>query len=257
MPRTRSQSGDNQLEPNVTFLRNLLDSLDRAPRRIDVFFRDDDAGWGHDRLIQLIDLFGERSLPLDLAVIPAELTPALASELRARDVGLHQHGYAHTNHELSGRKHEFGPSRRADLQRADILRGREVLLNLLGDRLDPFFTPPWNRCTRDTARVLAELDYALLSREHRAEPFGLLPELPVHVDVARLAPDELDAHFARLVDDGEGPIGVMFHHAVMEPDDYARADELLGVLAGHANVVPRAMAELSGPAPSAGRSCRA
>ena len=39
----------------------------------------------------------------------------------------------------------------------------------------------------------------------------------------------------------------MFHHAVMEPDDFARADELLGLLAGHRNVVPRTLAELLQP----------
>jgi hypothetical protein len=244
MRPTRSQSGDNTSEANVTFLSNLLHSLDRSPRRLEVFFRDDDAGWGDDRLLALIDRFAERKLPLDLAVIPAELSARLASALLERDVGLHQHGYSHANHEVEGRKCEYGASRRADLQRADILRGREVLTEFLGARLDPFFTPPWNRCTRDTAAALSELGFALLSREHRAEPFGLLPELPVHVDVARLAPDELDAHFAALVDSGAGPIGVMFHHAVMEQEDFARAGELLALLAGHENVIPRRMAEL-------------
>src|ERR1700754_2852839 len=244
MRRTRSQSGDKTSGANVTFLRNLLHSLDRSPHRVELFFRDDDAGWNDARLLALIDLFAERELPLDLAVIPAKLSPRLALALTARDVGLHQHGYSHANHEVEGRKCEFGPGRRADLQRADILRGRSVLQDLLGARLDPFFTPPWNRCTRDTATALTELGYALLSREHRAEPFGLLPELPVHVDVARLEPDELDAHFARLVDAGAGPIGVMFHHAVMEEGDMNRAGELLGLLAGHENVIARRMAEL-------------
>ena len=109
---------------------------------------------------------------------------------------------------------------------------------LLGDRLDPFFTPPWNRCTRDTGEVLVELGFTLLSREHKAEPLGLLPELPVHLDVARLSPEELDTRFAAQVRNG-GPVGVMFHHGVMEPDDMARASELLALLAGHEHVVAR------------------
>ena len=73
-------------------------------------------------------------------------------------------------------------------QRADIAAGQARLRELLGERVDPFFTPPWNRCTRDTGEVLVELGFTLLSREHRAEPLGLLPELPVHLDVARLSP---------------------------------------------------------------------
>ena len=156
--------------------------------------------------------------------------------------GLHQHGYAHTNHQREGRKCEFGPARSREQQRADIAAGRERLTDLLGDRLDPFFTPPWNRCTQDTGEVLVELGFTLLSREHRAEPLGLLPELSVHLDVARLTPDELDERFAGFVGDG-GPIGVMFHHGAMEPDDMERASALLQVLT-HPNVVPRRMAEL-------------
>jgi peptidoglycan/xylan/chitin deacetylase (PgdA/CDA1 family) len=243
MRRTRSQSGDNAPATYVTLLRNLLLSLDERGQPIEVFFRDDDAGWGDERLLELIGRFAEHGLPLDLAVIPMELTEPLASALAATHAGLHQHGYAHTNHQVEGRKCEFGPARDRAAQRADIAAGKERLSDLLGDRLDRFFTPPWNRCTRDTGEVLVELGFTLLSREHKAQPLGLLPELPVHLDVARLSPAEIDTRFAALVQNG-GPIGVMFHHGVMEPDDMTRASELLALLAGHENVVPRRMAEL-------------
>jgi hypothetical protein len=130
-------------------------------------------------------------------------------------------------------------------QRADIAAGRDALAAPLGSP-PVMFTPPWNRCTPDTGRALLELGFSVLSREHRAAPLGLpgLSELPVHLDVARLSPEELDARLAAHVADG-GPVGVMFHHAVMEPDDMARADELLGLLAGHPRVVARAMRELT------------
>jgi hypothetical protein len=223
-------------------LRNLLTSLDRIDQPVEVFFRDDDAGWEDERLLELVARFAEHGLPVDLAVIPAELTETLAERLAASHAGLHQHGYAHTNHQTEGRKCEFGPARSRVQQFEDIAAGRERLRVWLGDRLDPFFTPPWNRCTADTGSVLVELGFALLSRESKAEPLGLLPELPVHLDVARLSPSELDERFAALV--GGGPIGVMFHHGVMEPPDMARASELLALLAGHERVVPRRMAEL-------------
>jgi hypothetical protein len=64
----------------------------------------------------------------------------------------------------------------------------------------------------------------LLSREHRAEPLGLLPELPVHQDVARLTPEELDERFASHVRADAGPIGVMLHHGVTEPGDMRGAE---------------------------------
>jgi hypothetical protein len=210
---------------------------------VSVFFRDDDAGWGDARLLALIDRFADHGLPLDLAVIPTELSPKLAETLRERPVGLHQHGYAHVNHQREGRKCEFGSDRSRAQQEQDVESGRERLRELLGDRLDPFFTPPWNRCTRDTGEALVALGFAALSREHRAEPLGLLPEVSVHLDVARLTTQEVDARFAGHVRDG-GPVGVMFHHAVMEPDDFARADALLALLAGHRNVAPRTLAEL-------------
>ena len=225
-------------------MRNLLLSLDRSIAPVDVFFRDDDAGWEDERLLELIARFAEHGLPLDLAVIPAELREELASALAASHAGLHQHGYTHTNHQVEGRKCEFGPARDRAAQRADIAAGQACLRELLGERVDPFFTPPWNRCTRDTGEVLVELGFTLLSREHRAEPLGLLRELPVHLDVARLSPSELDERFAARVDAG-GPVGVMFHHGVMEPDDMARASELLALLAGDERVRPRSMRELA------------
>ena len=223
---------------------NLLrTALAEAPAPVEVFFRDDDAGWGDERLLRLVDVFEGHGLPLDLAVIPAELTTSLAETLRERPVGLHQHGYAHVNHQREGRKCEFGSDRSRAEQEHDIATGRDRLRELLGDRLDPFFTPPWNRCTRDTGEALVALGFAALSREHRAEPLGLLPEVSVHLDVARLAPEELDARFAAHVREG-GPVGVMFHHAVMEDEDFARAGTLLELLSGHANVAPRTLAEL-------------
>ena len=65
----------------------------------------------------------------------------------------------------------------------------------------------------------------------------------MHLDVARLTPEELDERLAGHVAAG-GPIGVMFHHGVMEPDDMARASELLTLLATHASVRARKMRDL-------------
>jgi peptidoglycan/xylan/chitin deacetylase (PgdA/CDA1 family) len=209
---------------------------------VDVFFRDDDAGWEDARLLSLCDLFGALELPLDVAVIPNDLTERLGRELLKRDwLALHQHGFTHRNHEREGRKCEFGPSRSYEAQRHDIAAGRDILEALLGDFMK-IFTPPWNRCTFDTARAVHELGFAMLSREHRAEPFGLnrLAELPVHLDFARLSPEELDQRFAAHVAEG-GPVGVMFHHAVMDREAFDRAGELLHLLARHESVRARHM----------------
>src|SRR5918912_1563742 len=111
------------------WLDPVRDALDAAAGPVEVFFRDDDAGWSDGRLLDLLDAFADRCVVLDLAVIPAALEPWLAGELRDRadlgEVRLHQHGYAHVNHEPAGRKCEFGPSRGRAAQAGDIAAGRE------------------------------------------------------------------------------------------------------------------------------------
>jgi hypothetical protein len=209
------------------------------------FFRDDDAGWADERLFALLDVFEGHWI--DLAVIPRELGAGLARELLAREqVGLHQHGLAHVDHEPVGRKCEFGPARDLPTQRADIEAGRARLEAFLGDRVDPIFTPPWNRCTTDTGRALAELGFRVLSRESRAEPLGIdgLAELPVCADWVRIEPDDLAARVAAAVRAG-GPVGVMFHHAEMDAASRRRAGELLAL----AGPLARPMAALAQPLP--------
>jgi hypothetical protein len=228
-------------------VRSIRTALNEAAAPVEVFLRDDDAGWSDERLLALLDLIGERSLPVDLAVIPRALNAELAAELRARPVGLHQHGLAHVNHEPDGvRKHEFGPSRSFDRQRSDIAEGQRLLARLLDGRVAPIFTPPWNRCTADTGRCLAELGFAVLSRESRAEPLGVpgLRELPVHLDWVRLSPEELDARAAAVIASG-GPVGVMFHHAEMGARERSRATALLDLLANHPQARVQNMAELA------------
>ena len=110
----------------AAWLEPLRRELDSAPAARVFFFRDDDAGWAATRLLALLDLFAHYELALDLAVIPAALEPALAARLRRRRergrglLAFHQHGFAHTNHERSGRPCEFGPGRPASAQRGRL-----------------------------------------------------------------------------------------------------------------------------------------
>jgi hypothetical protein len=239
----------------VSWLDPLRRALDEAPARLSVFLRDDDAGWADERLVALLDLGAERSLPLDLAVIPRALRPELARALLARlegaPISLHQHGLAHVNHEPHGRRCEFGPARDRDAQRRDIAEGHRLLVELLGPHVDPIFTPPWNRCTTDTAECLAELGFLALSRESRADPVGPtdLQELPVAVDWfahrkgERLSPDLLGELLARATERIE-PVGIMLHHGRMDEEDLTRAAELLDLLASSRNAVVRPMSAL-------------
>ena len=207
-------------------------------------------------MLALLESFTARDLPIDLAVIPAELDPSLARTLSesaaAGRVSLHQHGFAHVNHEMVGRKYEFGPSRTRAQQERDITEGWRRLCDLLGRRVDRIFTPPWNRCTEATGQCLAALGFQVLSREERATPLNVLGlrELPVRVDWfahhkrVRLDRREFGSLLAEAVRD-PGPVGIMFHHAIMDRHERTAMTQMLDVLKDHERARAWPMIELA------------
>lgn len=231
-------------------VRAALDRLE-SPRL--VFVRDDDAGWGDDRLTALLDVCARIGCPVDVAVIPAALGPGLARRLRAQALraptGLHQHGYAHVNHEPTGRKCEFGPTRSSEQVAEDVRHGAAVLADLLGD-VDPVFTPPWNRSAPGLAGVLADAGFEVLSRDHTAPTIGHpgLRETPVTVDWfghdsgARWSPERLAERVARSLRQ-DRITGLMLHHAVTDDEELTLVGDLLQLLAGHPRTTMTRLAE--------------
>jgi hypothetical protein len=222
---------------------------------VTVFVRDDDGGWDNDALFALLETTQCLGVPVDVAVIPDACDAVLASALGATDralVRLHQHGRAHANHETNGRKCEFGPSRSPHEQHRDLIEGRARLRDLLGDRVDPIFTPPWNRCTAATSRYLVDLEYELLSRDLTAGRFAddRLHELPVSLDWTgrRGVKGGRDAWGRTIADgirDARAPLGLMLHHAVMTSDDRRLLSQLLEVLVPHDTVRCQSMLALA------------
>lgn len=231
------------------------------------FFRDDDAGWADDRFLAVAAAFESRGLCLDVAAIPAAVSAELAKALRrlstSSSVAVHQHGYQHVNHEALGRRSEFGPTRMAEDQLRDLRGGRGRLAELLDGALQPFFTPPWNRCTEATVRLLEELDFRVLSCDVSARGAAAdLVELPVGVDWARrwreggprLLAAELEGAI-RAARPASGvpsdsparpaPVGVMLHHATMSDAEVRALGELLDALAGHPSVHLTTMSALA------------
>ena len=224
-------------------------ALDASPTTVPFFVRDDDAGWDDDGLARLLDRCAAHDVHIDIAVIPVELDRKLAATLCARAatglVHLHQHGFRHVNHENNGRKYEFGPSRSHDQQLADIAEGRALIDEHLHPYVDSVFTPPWNRCTEETAAALANLGFNILSRDRSAEPFGRndLAEVPVTIDwFAKkkgepLTREAIGRQIADQVAAGDAPVGVMLHHAVTDDENLASIDELLALIADHDSAV--------------------
>jgi len=167
---------------------------------------------------------------------------------------VHQHGFAHCNHEIFERKCEFGGARGIDAQRGDLLAGRDRLRGLFGARLDAIFTPPWNRCSAATPALLAELGYSALSRDRTAPAQHALPELPVDVDWCKQqratvlrgedGGDRIGFELAQRLGTGQ-PVGLMLHHAEMDARDLALLDALLGAAARHPHARWVSMSEIS------------
>ena len=240
-------------------LRPLLLALDRAPAPVTFFLRDDDAGWADDPLRALLDTTAQAAVPIDLAAIPQAVSLDLARALNDRMLtrpellGVHQHGWTHANHEAAGRKCEFGASRPAAQQQQDLSAGRDRMRVLFGERVDPIFTPPWNRCSAETPALLARLGFAALSRSRGAPAQSALPEWPVDVDWSRqrrlgqAAGDDgcagIATALAARVEAG-GPVGLMLHHADMTPADLDLLAQLLHHTRQHAQARWRPMREL-------------
>jgi predicted glycosyltransferase len=237
---------------SASWLDALRRALDTASRSIPFFFRNDDVGWENARLFALLDLFNNHDIPIDLAVIPKAISQITAKRLcKFGTVSIHQHGYAHLNHEPVGRKCEFGESRSREQQLADITAGKQRLLDLFGPNTESIFTPPWNRCTAVTADCLREAGFTILSRDVTATPLSVagLLELPVSVDwFARrkrvpLPPHEIGELLAAAASES-APVGVMLHHAIMNEEERGRLDELLKLLSSHSQARCVRMREL-------------
>jgi len=208
-----------------------------------VFFRADDVAIPSARQDLLLELFVRNQAPLCAAMIPAWLSGKRWARIDGQVAGnhrlfaWHQHGWNHINHETQGKKQEFGPSLGSrDKQRA-ILRGRDKLAGILGDRFLPVFTPPWNRVDAEAMAMLRDAGFRAISRYSAAKVPALegLPDLFANVDLhTRKEPDAASGWEALLHEFEQalagGRVGIMIHHQRMNGPAFAFLDGLLGML---------------------------
>ena len=230
--------------------RQFLESKEEKGQTLQLFLRDDDVDEDEDSLKHLLDLALARGVPMNLEIIPGRLTPActaiLKNALRAGHtlLSLNQHGWMHSNHEVEGRKCEFGASRSFTQQLDDIARGKAILESTFEDLFYPAFTPPWNRCTKDTYQALDELGFQVLSKdlgkervtEHRFTEVSTTLDLYTWKEGARMkSPDEIvHALIGQLK---ELPVvGLLLHHKVMTGEAFRFLDQILCELMRHSMV---------------------
>ncbi|NSW84791.1 MAG: polysaccharide deacetylase [Syntrophobacteraceae bacterium] len=223
----------------------LAGALDRAcgSSPATIFFRADDIGAGGRAFEALCRLFRHHDMPLGMAVVPAWLSDVRRTRLFAAapvDESLwswHQHGWRHVNWQRSGKKSEFGEQRPFEKQWRDIWQGRQKMEDLFGSHLVSVFTPPWNRLSNSTLRILHNLKFDGVSL---AGPFprGIKPPLPlvnlkIHVDLHTRKNRDAESDFNNLLEElsslpgKKEPAGIMIHHQRMTHFAFEFLDELL------------------------------
>ena len=211
-----------------------------------VFFRADDIGAGGKAFDALCRLFRYHEVPLGMAVVPAWLSPTRIEQLfrtADRDHPLwswHQHGWRHVNWQRTAKKSEFGQQRPFEKQWRDLWQGKQKMAEVFGDRFVPVFTPPWNRLSLSTLKILQELNFRGVSM---TDPLPRGSKTPIELKNLRI---QLDLH-TRKAQDGladyqnlleelssllekKEPLGIMIHHQRMTLFAFEFLNELLYVL---------------------------
>ncbi len=259
--KIRLKSSGTRFKTLESGLRQSLDELAKKNKAIRIFLRDDDADDDLEALRSLFDVTLASSVPLNLAIIPGSLSDAGIrlldnhKHLHPDLFGLNQHGWLHLNHEKEGRKCEFGQSRTFDQQFEDVSQGKALLENVFGDKFYPVFTPPWNRCTEDTFKVLDRLNFKVFSKDKgkQAVTGFAFQEISTTLDLYRWkdkpsmkTPEEIiEALLVQMR--AEDPIGILLHHKVMGPEEFSFLDFLLRELRRYPNIPFHTFESLSTP----------
>ncbi len=250
------------VKPSSIYSVHRRDTADRIAAVIDhacqkrskpalVFFRADDIGIPSRQFQLLIDCFLKHRLPLCLAVVPTWTTNKRFAEIK-RLTGTsreqwcwHQHGRLHQNFEQGGKKQEFGPSRSREEIKNSLQKGRKRLQNILAEEFQPFFTPPWNRCSMATIESLAELNFFAISRSRGAKPETIekLPDFQVGVDLHTRKEVCPDLGFKNLLTElqetiSSGQCGIMIHHQRMNSNAFELLDILLEIIKNSTQLIP-------------------
>jgi len=226
-------------------------TLDRSSgnNQLSVFFRADDIGAGGRAFEALCGLFRHHEVPLAMAVVPAWLSDIRRKQL-FRSAPLdepfwawHQHGWRHVNWQRSGKKSEFGEQRPIEKQMKDISQGNQKMEDLFGEHLLKVFTPPWNRLSASTLKILQELGFSGVSLAgpfpRGVKPSVLLPNLRIQIDLHTRKAKDGAADFQGLMDEfaslsvKKEPVGIMIHHHRMTRFAFEFLDELLRLLKHH------------------------
>lgn len=240
-----------------------LDSLHDAGECIDFWLRDDDAVEPTPALDRLLDLTDRFSVPVTLAVIPANTDERLSRVLAGRmHVDVAVHGWSHRNHApATEKRQELGAHRPRETVAADLRAGWARLSALYPTALAPLLVPPWNRIDPGLVSELQDIGFEALSvfgpedgEKYAAFQVPGLHLINAHVDVmdwhgtrgCRPHGDILRDIDRRLdeVENGGGTVGILTHHLVHDESVWEFLATFFDIAASHPACRWRRIAQL-------------
>lgn len=216
-----------------------------------IFFRADDVAVPSGKQDRLLSMFSKHRMPLCCALVPAWLTADRWHTIDRSVAGRHeffawhQHGWTHRNHQITGKKQEFGSAVSTAGKRQAIRQGKKRLTRLLGPLFLPFFTPPWNRVDAETMEILGEEGFIGLSR-FRGDTLPPVPgliDIPVNVDLHTRKDATPEAGWKALLEElatalNSRRAGLMIHHQRMNEEAFSFLGELLERLGDYPHLTP-------------------
>lgn len=200
-------------------------------RKVDFWWRDDDAGKPTPALERLIRLAQVEQVPLALAVVAQEYDAAIFQN-DSSQVMLLQHGVDHQNRSSAGgKKTEFAASEPLAAALERLRCGYARIANQSPGRVLPVLVPPWNRiASPGLLPALPGAGYRGLSRfgprDASRSPAGLC-EVNTHVDI-------IDWHGSRGFAGEEAVLAAAVAHLRARRTGLADPDEPTGWLTHHA-----------------------
>src|SRR3954468_24232744 len=154
-----------------------------AGRKVEFWWRDDDATAPTAAVRKLLQLSKETRVPLALAVVPLGAQAQLFDDFEAQAL---MHGTDHRNRAASGaKKTEFPEGEPDDAVLERLARARTYLEALAGAAFVPVLAPPWNRFRRELLPALAASGWRGFSAygpRDAVRPAGIT-QVNTHVDI--------------------------------------------------------------------------